>query len=404
MLRGNLASAPVFNYNKVTCPMRTPCLLRIMAPTVSLCRSLLSLSGLCLALCLTLCLTLAACSGDNTNKQGQRAVPVLFAAAKLNDMPRIVRVVGNVVSSASVAVKSRVTGELVGVHFTEGQDVNEGQALFTIDQRPFQASLNEVQSRLERDVAQLHKAQEDMKRYGKLVGDGYVSREAYDKAVTDAAALRATVRAEEAAVESARLELSFCSITAPISGRAGAIQSDRGNMIKANDDKAMLVIDTLCPIFVSFAVPEAQLSEILARQKDNKLVVEALPRGGEKSTGELSFIDNTVDTRTGTIRLRATFANTDKSLWPGQFVQVTLFLGIEQQLVVVPARAVQTGRDESFVYVVDAENRAQVRVVETESEEAGLIIVRKGLKQGERIVLEGQIRLAPGVLVEPREK
>ncbi|MDR2694965.1 MAG: efflux RND transporter periplasmic adaptor subunit [Deltaproteobacteria bacterium] len=353
---------------------------------------------------LCLCLALAACSGGEGDGRKSAAAPVLLMEVTLRDMPRLIRVVGNVAASATVGVKARVTGELVGVHFTEGQDVREGQPLFTIDPRPFQASLNEAQSRLERDIAQLNKAAEDMKRYGKLVSEGYVSREAYDKAVTDAAALRATVRADEAALESTRLQLSYCSITAPISGRAGAIRADRGNMIKANDDAPLLVLDALRPVYLNFAVPEARLSEILARQRENNLDILATPAGGESSSGKLTFVDNAVDIRTGTIRLRGTFANENRTLWPGQFVQVTLMLGTDRDVVVIPAKAVQSGRNENFVYVVDANGKAQVRPIVVDPEDDGRMIVREGLVRGERIVLEGQVRLAPGVPVEIRQQ
>ena len=353
---------------------------------------------------LLLCLALAACSGDESGSGRKSAAPVLVMDVTLRDMPRVIRVVGNVASSATVGVKVRVTGELVGVHFTEGQDVQEGQLLFSIDPRPFEASLNEAKSRLDRDIAQLAKAVEDMKRYGKLVSEGYVSREAYDKAVTDAAALRATVRADEATVESARLQLSYCSINAPISGRAGAIKADRGNMIKANDDAPLLVIDSLQPVYVNFAVPEVRLPEILARQHENNLAVQAMPAGGASSSGELTFVDNAVDVRTGTIRLRGTFSNENRTLWPGQFVQVTLRLGMDRDVVVIPAKAVQSGRNENFVYVVGTDNKAQVRPVVMDPEDDGQMIVREGLAKGERLVLEGQVRLAPGVAVEIRQQ
>jgi len=351
-----------------------------------------------------LCLTLASCSGDGDKGRKGPAAPVLVAEVTLQDMPRILRVVGNVAASATVGVKARVTGELIGVHFTEGQDVQAGQPLFTIDPRPFQAALNEAQSRLERDIAQLNKATEDMKRYGTLVSGGYVSREAYDKAVTDAAALRATVRADEAAVESARLQLSYCSITAPIGGRAGAIKADRGNMIKANDETPLLVLDTLQPVYVYFAVPEARLSEILARQRDNRLSILATPTGGESASGELTFVDNAVDTRTGTIRLRGSFSNQNRALWPGQFVQVALALGTDRGVVVLPAKAVQSGRNENFVYVVGDDHTAQVRRIVVDPEENGQMIVREGLAKGERVVLEGQVRLTPGALVEIKQQ
>ena len=350
-----------------------------------------------------LCVVLAACSGGEENGNKKRsAAPVLVMDVALGDVPRMIRVVGNVASSATVGVKARVTGELIGVHFVEGQEVREGQPLFSIDPRPFRASLNEAASRLERDIAQLNKAAEDMKRYGKLVSDGYVSREAYDQAVTDAAALRATVRADEATVENARLQLNYCSITAPISGRAGAIKADKGNMIKANDDVPLLVIDNIQPVYVNFAVPEVRLSEILALQRENNLTVQATPAGGESSSGELTFIDNTVDVRTGTIHLRGTFTNENRTLWPGQFVQVALRLGTDRDVVAIPAKAVQNGRNENFVYVVGADNTAQVRPIVMDPEDDGRVVVRKGLARGDRVVLEGQIRLGPGVAVEIR--
>jgi len=350
-------------------------------------------------------LILAACTGgeEGGGRKGV-AAPVLLMDVALRDMPRLIRVVGNVASSATVGVKSRVIGELVGVHFIEGQDVREGQPLFTIDPRPFEASLNEARSRLERDIAQLNKAAEDMKRYGKLVSEGYVSREAYDKAVTDAAALRATVREDEASLESARLQLSYCSIIAPISGRAGSIKADKGNMIKANDDTPLLVLDNLQPVYVNFSVPEVRLAEIMARQRENNLAVQATPPGGESASGELTFVENTVDTRTGTIRLRGTFANENRTLWPGQFVQVVLRLGTDRDVVVVPAKAVQSGRNENFVYVVGADGKAQVRPIVMDPEDDGQVVVREGLAKGERIVIEGQVRLAPGVPVEIRQQ
>ena len=359
--------------------------------------------ALCFLLCL--CCVLAACSGGEGGGDAKKAAaPVLVMEAPLRDMPRVLRIVGNVAASATVGVKARVTGELLGVHFIEGQDVQEGQPLFTIDPRPFQASLNEAQSRLDRDIAQLNKAAEDMKRYGKLASEGYVSREAYDKAVTDAAALRATVRADEATVESARLQLSYCSITAPISGRAGAIKADRGNMIKANDDAPLLMLDTLQPVYAYFAVPEARLSEILALQREGNLAIQATPAGGTSAAGTLTFVDNAVDVRTGTIRLRGAFANENRALWPGQFVQVALSLGMDRDVVVIPAKAVQSGRNEDFVYVVGEDGKAQVRPVVMDPEEDGQVLVRKGLAKGERVVLEGQVRLAPGTPVEIRQQ
>lgn len=359
-------------------------------------RSSTRLAGLCLAVCLAL----AGCSGGDDAQKGPPPAPVSVAPVQQRDMERSLHVVGNVQSSASVAVKTRVTGELQAVHFKEGDHVEAGQRLFTIDPRPFEATLREAQGRLDKNQAQLNKAVEDMRRYSKLVGDGYISREAYEQAATDAAALRATVQADKAAVENAQLQLQYCSIVAPIAGRAGEIKSDKGNMIKANDETPMIQIDTLAPIYVNFSVPEGHLPAIQERLTQGGVRVLARPAGGAPVQGELTFMANTVDVRTGTIKLRGTFANENQALWPGQFVEVTLALGSIPQAMVVPSRAVQAGRNESYVYVVDAQNKAQYRKILTTLESEGLTVVTEGLTPGETVVTEGQVRLAPGVPVK----
>lgn len=343
---------------------------------------------------------LGGCSGSDSGPKGPPPAPVAVTQVQEKDMERTLHVVGNVQASASVAIKTRVTGELQSVHFVEGDQVTAGQKLFTIDPRPFEATLREAKGRLDKDRAQLAKAEDDMRRYGKLVGEGYVSRESYEQAATDAAALRATVQADKGAVENAALQLDYCTITAPIAGRAGEIKSDKGNMIKANDDAAILTIDTLSPIYVSFAVPEAYLSAIVARQREGTVRVSARPAGGEVVSGELTFIANTVDTRTGTIKLRGTFDNTDNNLWPGQFVEVALALGSIPGALVIPSRSVQAGRNESYVYVVDEGSKAQYRKVSVDMESDGLAVISEGLKKGERVVTEGQVRLAPDVSVK----
>lgn len=351
---------------------------------------------------LFLFLCLPGCSGGGSGPKGPPPAPVTVTEVQERDMERTLNVVGNVQASATVAIKTRVTGELQAVHFKEGDQVEAGQKLFTIDPRPFEATLREARGRLDKDRAQLAKAEDDMRRYGKLVGEGYVSREAYEQAATDAAALRATVQADKAAVENAALQLDYCTITAPISGRAGEIKSDKGNMIKANDESPILTIDTLQPIYVSFAVPEAYLSAILERQRQGMVRVSAKPAGGTPVTGELTFVANTVDTRTGTIKLRGTFANEDRALWPGQFVEVSLALGNIPGALVIPSRCVQAGRNESYVYVVDEASKAEYRKVTVDMENDGLSVISEGLKKGEKVVTEGQVRLAPGVSVTVR--
>lgn len=345
---------------------------------------------------------LSACSADDSGKKGRAAAPVTASLVQKKDIERKLHVVGNVLPSATVGIKTRITGEIQEVHFKEGDDVQAGQVLFTIDQRPYVASLRESEARVAKTAAQLKKAEEDMKRYGKLVAEGYISREAYDQATTDAAALRATISADKAAAENAALQVAYCTITAPINGRAGAIKADKGNMIKANADDSILIIDTVQPVYVIFAVPESYLPTIIEHQKQGPITVRVTPTGGKAVDGVLTFMENTVDTRTGTLKMRATFENADRSLWPGQFAQVAMTLGQVKDAIIVPSRAVQTGRGESYVYVVDEGKKAQYRKVSVAMESEGQSVISEGLKEGDLVVEDGQVRLAPGIPVEIR--
>ena len=351
-------------------------------------------------LLLFLLLALGACSQDDSKKNAVPSAPVRVEAVARADVPRLLHAVGNVRASASVGVKPRVTGEIQQVHFTEGQDVREGDPLITIDPRLFEAALREKKGQLAKSQAQLAKAQDDMNRYGKLVGGGYVSRDAYEKTATDAAALRATVQSDKAAVESAVLDLSYCTVVAPISGRVGALNVDKGNMVKSADATVIVSIDTLSPIYVGFSVPEAHLPVIIEQRAQTTVPVSATPAGSASEKGLLTLVDNTVDTRTGTIRLRATFENSQRRLWPGQFVQVELPLGMAAGALTVPTRAVQSGREESYVYVVDKDSRASYRKVRPLFEYADRTVVDGAVAEGDKIVVDGQVRLAPGLMVK----
>lgn len=350
--------------------------------------------------CFLLLPLLAACSGEDDAGAGASPAPVHVQPVTRADVPRLLHVVGNVKASATVGVKPRVTGEIRQIHFKEGQDVREGQPLLSIDPRPFEAALREKRGLLAKSQAQLAKAGDDMRRYGKLVGGGYVSREAYEQIATEAAALKATVQSDKAAVESAALDLAYCTVAAPISGRVGALNVDKGNMVKNTDDAAVVTIDALSPIYVVFSVPEAHLPVILERMRQEDVVVTATPGGGRAATGRLTLVDNSVDTRTGTIRLRGTFENADRRLWPGQFVEVELPLGVAENALIVPSRAVLSGREESYLYLVDPENRAVYRKVKVLFEHQGRSVVEGELREGERVVVDGQVRLAPGLAVE----
>lgn len=343
--------------------------------------------------------SLCACGSDNTSRNEIPAAPVHVEQARLESMERVLRAVGNVRASASVGLVPRVAGEIKAVNFTEGQDVRAGQPLILIDPRPYEATLKEKRGLLAKSEAQLAKAQDDRRRFEKLVGSGYVSREAFEQTVTDAAALRATVQSDRAAVESAALDLSYCTVSAPISGRIGALKLDRGNMVKSGDATPIVNIDTISPCYVTFSVPEAHLSTILQHMEKGPVRISATPTGGDAEKGSLVLVDNNVDTKTGTIRLRGKFDNEKRHLWPGQYVEIQLPLGTMENALVVPTRAVQAGRDESYVYIVDEDGRAAYRKVNILFENNGLSVLEADIKPGDKVVVDGQVRLSPGLPV-----
>jgi membrane fusion protein, multidrug efflux system len=346
----------------------------------------------------------ASSSQRNPASATKRPVPVLAARAVQKDFPLEIRAIGNVESYATVAIKARVTGELQKIHFREGQEVARGDLLFTIDPRPLEAALREAQSRLEKDKALAIKAEADNRRYENLVQGGFISREQYDQVRSNLSALQAAVMGDEAVVENARLQLGYTAIYSPISGRTGTILIDQGNMIKANDDnKSLVVIEQVHPIYVSFSVPEANLSQIMERMKGKDLLaVDALADGSVSGPekGRLTFVDNSVDAKTGTIRLKATFDNTQMRLWPGQFVNIALTLGHLQNVVTVPSQAVQTGESGLFVFHIASDNTVQMKPVKTGKSYGGETIIESGILAGEQVVTDGHLRLTPGAAVE----
>lgn len=344
-----------------------------------------------------LCL-LCGCQNDNVKNSAPPA-PVHVAVATGGSITRTLNAVGNVEASATVDIIPRVSGQITAVHFVEGDDVKEGQPLLEIDPRPYAAALAEKKANLARSEAQLAKAERDRRRYGQLVGNGYVSREAFEQAATDAAALRATVQADRAAVDMAALDLAYCNIKAPLSGRIGALKMQKGAMIKASDTAPIVTIDAITPCRVIFSVPEPHLPAIQERLRSGALGLTAIPHGGQPEQGQVTLMDNNVDSRTGSIRLRGEFANESRNLWPGQFVEVKLPLGEIEEALLVPAPAVQTGREESYVYVINPDNRADYRKVRVVFEGAGQSAVAGDLHPGEKVVADGHVRLAPGVSV-----
>lgn len=352
-------------------------------------------------------LLLAGCGPDQTARKERPPAPVTVAAVQARDVPVALKAIGKVEALATVAIKSRVTGQLLTVHFREGQFVKKGDPLFTIDPAPFQVALREAAAQAARDQALAHKAAEDLKRYQELVGRKAVSTAQYEQFLAEARAREATAQASQAAVEKARLELGFCSITAPVSGQTGSLMAYVGNMIKANDDnKVMVTITQVRPIQVAFAVPEQHLAEIRRRQAQGALAVAVQAPGADQPRlrGELVFVDNAVDAATGTIRLKAAYANQDLGLWPGQFVNVELLLAIRENALVTPTQAIQSGQVGDYVFVVKPDQTVEVRKVRPGFALDGLSVIEDGLKPGELVVTDGQLRLAHGSRVTVKEQ
>ncbi len=353
-----------------------------------------------LALLLSVSLFTAACSGDK-KPPPPPPVPVLVATVTEKTVPVELKVIGNVEAYSTVSIKSRLAGQLVKVNFKEGQDVKEGELIFVIDPRPYEAALRQVEANLERDKALANKAQADARRYAELIRKQFVSQQDYEQAKATAESLGATVNADQVAVQNARLNLSYCYIKAPISGRTGSLIAHQGNMIKDNADTAMLVINQIQPIYVSFAIPEQNLAEIRKYMAAEKVPVEAVIAGQENpETGVLTFIDNAVDKATGTFVCKATFTNEPKRLWPGLFVNVVVKLSTQPHAVLAPSRAIQSSQEGDIVFVIKPDLTVEIRPVEVGRPIDGDVIIIKGLAPGERVVTEGQLRLVRGAKVE----
>jgi multidrug efflux system membrane fusion protein len=345
---------------------------------------------------------LAGACGDRSDAPRAPAIPVVAETAARKTVALQLRAIGNVETVDTVTVKPQVGGELVGVHFREGTDVKAGQALFTIDSRPYEAALHQAEATLARDEASARNARLEAQRAESLFEQGVLSREQYDALHNSADALDAAVRADRAGVEAARLNLGYCRIRSPIDGRAGSLLVQRGNVVKAIDGGPLVVINRVDPVFVSFSVPERRLGEVKTAQAAGRLSVEAIVAGEEARplSGELTFLDNAVDSTTGTIRLKGTFPNKERRLWPGQFVNVRLSTGTRPDVVVVPTPAIETGQSGTFVFVVRKDLTVEARPVVAGQEVDGEVIVEKGVEAGERVVTDGQIRLVPGAKVE----
>lgn len=361
-------------------------------------------SGLSLGITITL-MALLFCAGCSTGEKSSGrppvTVPVIIATAVEKNVPQILKTIGSVEASQMVSIRARIGGALTKVAIMEGRDVKQGDLLFMIDSRPYQQAMEAALANLARDQAQLANAEKEVQRYAELIKDEYVTKSQYDQVNTAAEVLRNTVRSDEAAVETTRLNLKYCNIIAPVSGRTGVITVHEGDQIKA-DDIEMVAINQITPVQVSFSLPEQHLSAIRTYASAGSLPVETrFPNDpGKPSAGKLSFINNAVDPATRTILLKATFPNTDKRLWPGQFVNVILTLTVRPHAVIVPSRAIQMGQQGTFVFVVKPDFTVESRLISPGQEIDGATIVEKGLQAGEKVVTDGQLRLVPGSKVQ----
>jgi membrane fusion protein, multidrug efflux system len=359
-------------------------------------------SDLLSALFVAISVTLPACSGADAEAPGASpsaaAVPITVDRVVEKEMPLEVRVVGAVEAFSTVAVRAQVTGELKAVNFRQGEDVQAGQVLFTLDHRPLEAALHQAEANLERDTAQSANAKVIAQRMEDLVERGVGTREQRDTARTTAAALDAVVGANRAAVENAKVQLQYATIRAPISGRTGALMVNAGNLVRANDQLPLVVINQVTPIYVSFGIPETLLPDLRRYMAAGTLVVEATPpnEAVTPAVGHITFVDNAVDQTTGTIRIKATFPNENRRLWPGQFVNVSVRLATDAKAIVVPAVAVQAGPEGQYVYVVKNDQTVEMRPVIVARTAGRETILKSGVKPGETIVTDGQLRLVPG--------
>jgi membrane fusion protein, multidrug efflux system len=327
------------------------------------------------------------------------AIPVTAGTVVAADVPIYLEGIGTVQAYNTVAIKTRVDGQIVKVDFNEGQEVKQGDPLLQIDPRPYQAALDQAVATQAKDQANLANAQLNLDRDAKIIANHLaVSQQQYDTDKATAAADQALVASDKAQVEAAKLNLSYADIRAPIDGRLGARLVDRGNLVHASDNTPLVTITELKPIFVSFTLPQETLDAVRRHQSEKPLVVDAFS-GDRKtllSTGELTLIDNMIDQATGTIHLKSRFENQDERLWPGEFVNVRVTLTVRRHVPTVPAQTVEEGPDGHFVYVIKPDNTVERRAVEVAATEGGTAVIGKGVSLGERVVVEGQYRLTNG--------
>lgn len=363
----------------------------------------------CLALILSGCGQTSADSkkgsgGKGGQNRGQMVIPVAVAKADIRDLPVILSGLGSVEAYNTVAVKSRIDGQLVQVAFKEGQEVKEGDLLAEIDPRPYQVQLSQAEATLFKDQSALKDAKVNLERFQQLYKDGVIPKQQLDTQDSLVGQLEGAVRADQAQVDNVKLNLVYTRITAPVSGRAGLRQVDIGNIVHAADPNGLLIITQLQPISVIFNLPQDELPDVSKHMQKGQLSVDAYSRDDQTklATGKLLTIDNQIDSTTGTGKLKAVFDNHDRSLWPNQFVNVHLLLEVRKNNVVVPAAAIQRGPQGTYVFAIKPDKTAEMRPVTVAFSEGTFSAVSQGLQQGELVVTDGQDKLQQGTRVEIR--
>jgi membrane fusion protein, multidrug efflux system len=361
--------------------------------------------GYCNLLLITVAIaSLTACGKKDQaqagNASARPAAPVVVAVAEQRDVPVQLSAIGNVESYQTVQIRSQVNGQIQSIFFKEGQDVHKGQLLFQLDKKPFQADLDKATGMLQHDEAQAANSRLQAERYNVLETQGVASKEQADQVRAQAKADASAVYADRAVVDAAKVQLQYTDIKAPIDARTGALLMNVGNLVKANDTPFLVQLNQVTPIYATFSIPENQLDAVRKFAAGN-LKVLAFPKGQNTNPaeGKLTFIDNGVDMQTGTVKLKATFANKDRRLWPGQYVDVVLNLSTRKQAVLVPTKAIQTGQQGPYVYVVTPQSTAESRNVETSGTYQNSTIIAGGVSAGEKVVVDGQLRVAPNAKV-----
>lgn len=336
---------------------------------------------------------------------GTSTISVGVTDVRKRDVPYYLTGLGTVTAFNTVTVHTRVDGQIMQVHFREGQFVHKGDVLIEIDPRPYQVALEQAEGQLAKDVASQNDAKVDLGRYQQLWQEGVIARQQLDTQQATVGQYDGAIKSDQAAIDNQKLQLTYCRITSPIDGRVGLRLVDPGNIVHATDANGMIVITQVQPIAVIFTLPEDVLPQVVAQMKGRQLTVEAYSRDNDAkiAQGALLTIDNQIDPTTGTIKLKAQFDNRDLSLWPNQFVNARLLLSVRQNATVIPTAAIQSGAQGPFVYVVGSAKKAEVRPIQVDFAEGNISVIRQGLKPGEQIVVDGADKLQADAAVTPHE-